>query len=745
MNGDATHCIPLHPLYTNTGLSVDLLYADVVVREDLTSLQRMDFSEPEDRHKIVKNPEDLFLKDGKQVRNVYMLGQPGYGKTTFCLHLLKLWCIAKMTAKASLSLWQQQMLMFEFVFYVTLRHVDRCRSSIVEMICEDVFERDEYKKDVIRHVLRSPEFRCLVVMDGLDEWVYSLEAGAILRQKGLPNTKGLSRNCTILFASRHWKVELIQPKYSKYDMVIEILGLNDKGLNAIIQNILSNFFKLKEDSLVYKTKTRALKTDIKNSESSVKVPMFVTMSVFLGFDGKHVRKSATGLILDQLELLIRRALDSGHIDENVIHGLNLTTGPIIDVPKVIQGNKILSQFTTVFYKLGKIAFNDLISKESRLVFKRDILDEVLGECELDIALKVGIVSQMRTPGRFLIPKLSIEFLHESMQEAMAALYVVSNSPVAFRNLCEYCCTLDKVMKLSNMMRYISGLSQTLGCKLSMHLVHLGTNEKKIVNEMETEKCIDFSNVFSGKAEMLFNMQHKCYKEMTRTLESIGDADMTIDYFVSDVVLGPYDDNDDVDMACKMMHGCNDNVLSFTMCIWKETKWAVRPVLQALQMCSHLTTLHVEFWNTTPDAVLVNVIPTLNQLQHVWYRHYSFAGADRDVDSVIVRAVLKLPRLKYLKLYHVSLNDDVLMLTHDMALLSQIELGWARMSPKSWNRFVSSLINVKQSIDVSVKTCIIDYATVDLICKSEYFTVKPGQKDWHKQPLCTVRFTSSHKH
>ena len=92
----------------------------------------------EDRYKIVNDPADLFTKDDKPVRNISMLGRPASGKTTFCLHLLKLWCAAINVAnKATLSAWHLGIALFQFVFYVSLRHVGRGRSSIVDMICED--------------------------------------------------------------------------------------------------------------------------------------------------------------------------------------------------------------------------------------------------------------------------------------------------------------------------------------------------------------------------------------------------------------------------------------------------------------------------------------------------------------------------------------------------------------------------------------------------------------------------------
>ena len=178
VNEDAAHCEPLHPLYQDSGISADQLYSEVCI-------QRKDNSKPGGRIETVKNHADIFTKNNKPVGRVFMLGRPGHGKTTFCLHLLTLWCAAITSVpynalsfckccKKILSVWEFGENSFHFVFYVSLRHVNRCRSSIADMIC-DMFVRYDDMKDVISHVLRSTKYRCLIIVDGLDEWVISPE------------------------------------------------------------------------------------------------------------------------------------------------------------------------------------------------------------------------------------------------------------------------------------------------------------------------------------------------------------------------------------------------------------------------------------------------------------------------------------------------------------------------------------------------------------------------------------------
>ena len=616
VNEDATHCVPLHPLYANTGMSVDQLYAELMVKEDLAAIQRTDLTNSDDRYRNVQSPSDLFYKEDNPVKNVFMLGQPGFGKTTFCLHLLKLWCAAKkILIKSRLTLWQIGMIVFDFVFYISLRHVDRSRSSVVDMICEEVFERDDGNKDIIRHVLSYQKYRCLIVVDGLDEWAVSPEAQKILQRQGLPNTKGLSVNCTVLFASRHWKIDLLKPKYCKNDIVVEISGLSKKGVDTIIQNILVNFFKLDLESAEFEVKVEKLKSQMLNStfESSMRIPMLVTFAVFLGFDEKLDQKSKTWLALDQLELLIQRAFESEQIDIEILKRLDITEASIVENPMVKQ-KKYLSQFIPVLYKLGKIAFNDLVSETPNLVFNVDALVEALGERELEFALKVGVVSQMRAPGRFHTPRVSIEFFHKSMQEALVALYIVCDRSSAFTCLCEYCCTVEKVMEMSNVLHYIAGISPEICCKFSKHIVNVASSDQGILNE---RTCIDFIKV-DGRSFMLYSMLIDCYREMTHTLSLTSDFVPLIQYHVADVVFAIDDTDDKVKMTVGMMRSCTDSILSFSMALIVNTPRSAGPVLQILPQCSHLTTLQVMYHFTTPDPELVSVIPTLPHLQRIEY-------------------------------------------------------------------------------------------------------------------------------
>ena len=64
--------------------------------------------------------------------------------------------------------------------------------------------------------------------------------------------------------------------------------------------------------------------------------MLVTVSVLLGFDGIFYQKYVTGLALNHLELLIRRAFESEDIDTDFMKRVDMSVVSDIENPKIIQ-------------------------------------------------------------------------------------------------------------------------------------------------------------------------------------------------------------------------------------------------------------------------------------------------------------------------------------------------------------------------------------------------------------------------
>ena len=382
---------------------------------------------------------------------------------------------------------------------------------------------------------------------------------------------------------------------------------------------------------------------------------------------------------------------------------------------------MVSRFIGLLLKLGKIAYDDLISTESHLVFDRDSLQEELGETELMFALKVGLISQMRAPGRSHIPKVSIEFLHKSIQEALAALYIVSNESEMFPYLCEYCCTVDKVMELSNVVIFLSGLDPALGGKFSQHLVHIVSDDSAILQERKTMNIM-----YGGQASILFKTQCECYREIFHAQSFVSESDLDIKFKVCDVVLRPFDDEDMIRTTVDIMRSSSDTIQSFSMVVDVNTEKSFQSALQVLPKCAQLTTLELVLVSKNPDSEFIRVIPKLKHLQYVKYESLLRCS---DLHSQVVHSFLQLPLLRHIKLIFVELDDTALPVTGTQ--LEKVKLHRVRLSDKGWKNLVKSLQTLRNVVRVTLSQTNIDDKAFAQICESENLKVIKNDR-WHSK-------------
>ncbi|KAK3085894.1 hypothetical protein FSP39_010111 [Pinctada imbricata] len=85
----------------------------------------------------------------------------------------------------------------------------------------------------VQHVLASDEYRCLIILDGLDEWRPNKHAKEELVHQHIPNIEDVS-NCTFLISSRPWKFDFILDTLRSDDQVdLGKVAYNDLNKNVI--------------------------------------------------------------------------------------------------------------------------------------------------------------------------------------------------------------------------------------------------------------------------------------------------------------------------------------------------------------------------------------------------------------------------------------------------------------------------------------------------------------------------------
>ena len=212
--------------------------------------------------------------------------------------------------------------------------------------------------------------------------------------------------------------------------------------------------------------------------------------------------------------------------------------------------------------------------------------------------------------------------------------------------------------------------------------------------------------------------------------------------VSDIYLDYDSDSDTVRLTEEMMYGSLHNIMSV---ILHHLRHPIQRVLQYLPKCPHLSALFITYMRYKEDNdQLLSVIPHLTQLDIIeYFGAASVTPADTDVDEDIlpvydeadvrvVKAILKLTRLKCIALMWVDLGDDEIEVKGDITRLQEVRLYFVFMSRRSWDRFVSTLLTQQQAVNVKLYKTNINDATVRRILKSPHFTVTGDNREGDKQ-------------
>ena len=122
--------------------------------------------------------EKLFYKNDVLQKRVILLGEAGAGKTTLCKHLTDVWCDTKTEPQFSDV---DEVKQFQYFFYVSCRFAEE-KETILDMINNQLFDDEALKTVAIYMVKHHPE-RCLIVLDGADEWKGSILLLGMWRKK----------------------------------------------------------------------------------------------------------------------------------------------------------------------------------------------------------------------------------------------------------------------------------------------------------------------------------------------------------------------------------------------------------------------------------------------------------------------------------------------------------------------------------------------------------------------------------
>ncbi|KAH3783134.1 hypothetical protein DPMN_161062 [Dreissena polymorpha] len=386
--------------------------------------------------------QHMFLLDTKPNQQVFIQGEAGSGKSTFLAKLVMDWC--KITSEQSLETMMPMddkttsvnsntqmrdtnvfddltsLKDFKFVFHVQLREsVDQFDiAKIIKMqIVDSIYssEEDRGKAYILLNEIMKRE-RCLVLLDGLDEWIGAGEPGKpgeIGTRHNLPKLADVhSHYCVLLITTRPWKMTGAKIRDSQIDKLMQLDGVDD--VFELSRKILGCRKDCKQrqdlDTKQSKFKSYVWKYGLKKHLYS---PMMLCLFVQLWAEGIELKGSKCEMYSFLLDSLFKKA--TSEPSEFQVPTYRCFTETQYIQPNIEHLNR-----------LAEAAFDLLFSdtQNKALVFTTKELKKYnLGELDQNnVALKSGILSAKRQePTLRTLPSFS--FIHKSIQEFLAAYHI----------------------------------------------------------------------------------------------------------------------------------------------------------------------------------------------------------------------------------------------------------------------------------------------------------------------------------
>ena len=739
---DVIKSVNVLPFEDSPGLPLTELFAPILLEEDLSAHAKpFSANENEISGKIIENLTDLFNIEERETRRIFMKGEAGYGKTFFCLKLLNVWCEAKelsLTKNASKSrnvffkkvlklgrkvrdffhpesnrlnagdMNHQCLNVFDIAFYVPMRQVT-ARTSLVDMICDIVSQDDPKMIQKVKLLLSSRSIRCLILLDGLDEWPQPTGI------RGLPDMHGIA-NCVLLCTMRPWKMVTLQLKFTPDDKLVQILGLDADRIPEVMSKVLVNYCGVLPDSpeLTAKVEKYCIKIQQSQLETLVKIPMIVTALCYIwheedvqsernvhkGIELKNTdnmaisENSLTLTYLKLIEAMIRRA-DEKHDLRSFFDQRN--------VPKIFSDFRYISNLMDVLLKFCELAYTDLVSNETKLVFQKEQLEMKIGVEQVQAVLRIGLISQTRAPGKFHQQNISVNFYHKTIQEFMAAMYLTFDG-TNFSSFCEYCSSVEKVMELTNIITFAAGLDPHLGWRLSKHVADIIDHDTDMIDYRET--CND-NYAYADRTGILYMTQCKWYRELLHNMAVTGEKDTSPTIHVSDIFLFRDSDEDLIHLTEKMMQSNLDNIVSVSL--YGTTVGSVRNVIRLLPHCTRLSALHVRYIDSQEDKdLLFNVLPQLKHLETILY---DCTFGDVWITCNEFKAMFQLTQLRCIYFIGVRIRfntTESFALLCNMTKLQKLVFSDAGIIRAPFDKMFSSLSTLQQTVRLELIRTLIDH-------------------------------------
>ncbi|XP_060576707.1 uncharacterized protein LOC132734022 [Ruditapes philippinarum] len=493
--------------YVKTSLSPLKQQQDTINIEDIYVTPKIEVTEEEKYVNIDKNttkkPEkryiqgyhELFQTKGQQHKKIYILGDVGTGKSTFCKMMIENWCNAVSgrnnksvlmnilrrlkTVSSHINMTNNdvyQMGRFEFLFLIPLQYMSVLKTDVTVDMIKELTKDLTSDKDLIDRIFQEDSMRCLIIIDSLDEWTPPKD---IVRKPhvsyGIPNGDR-AKDATVITLSRPSAKGILNLKNSEIDLKLQLLGLSSSSLKSFIDRYISNTTSTEKSYNEFISIMK--KKQIGHIE---KTPLLLQQILWLYCNDMELGKSVSETYCQIFNIMCGwsdHKVDGNDVRNDAIGDKNIFLPENVQIYPRFRNNK------RVLFLMGATAFDILTSGSIRNIFGRQhLLDKGLSVDDVTKLIQFGILKESNCFDQTQ-EDTQFSFIHMSYLEFFAALYVTSNGNIketkclrekedekqeVLEKLFGTCESASDILQLSNVIKMVCGLSPILIGDLSQRI------------------------------------------------------------------------------------------------------------------------------------------------------------------------------------------------------------------------------------------------------------------------------------
>ena len=542
----------------------------------LQSLKQM-FCKDDDELQLQSYKEMFYDDDDELQKRVVLLGEAGTGKTTFLKHFTDVWC----GSTSSLQFPDYDFLkQFDYLFYVSCRFASE-EETILDMIRKQLFGDDD-KMAVARYVLQHHPGLCLVLVDGLDEWVASpsTDTGRMGDIVGLPGLEVVEK-CAIVMTSRPWRFRSMPSPVMSVFKRLRIHGI--QNVFELAEQILQQL----QDPQPEESAGQFLhQVYDKNMFDLMHIPLILIISLRGWVNDRSLHKSLCINYINMIQSLICRTegrddWSKGKLQLLVPNLDQLKTEwrhESKDFPQLLLRYKSIHGYASLFLSLGHLAFDLLLGKEEQsLVFSKIVYRSYLRTYDekdesINVCLAMGILSKTETTFHGLKKLESYAFCHKTFQEFFAALWLASEYETEKNKLHQCIKSVKDLLGFEMLIQFFCGFDTAIGKQMWFGVLEM---------EMKVEQW---------EQEQVQDLACRCMKEHEVDLKDQKSSQV---YFCIPHIRIYYNTSDeDIELLCHVMEEYYSNVKSVDVC-YRESQQQVQNICKSISYCSGLRKVTLE--------------------------------------------------------------------------------------------------------------------------------------------------------